>query len=247
MQFSDTTNRTGLIQMLEDRTGTQSVTSSSYPLATKTRDINQALATFLMLGQRYSRLRKIDDTNHSTKPEHTINLVSGTREYTFTVDGASNEILAVDRVEITDANGNTKRLTQLNRALITEEGLSEYRETTGEPEEYDIVGKTITLYPAPNYNATAGLKLFNDRAGSYFVATGNDTKVAGIPRVFHEFLVLRPAYYYCASKGLPQAKFLQIELNEMLEQIKLYYGSLTKDVNGNGVTGRLTVRNQVKR
>lgn len=246
MQFSDTTNRLGLIQQLEDRTGTQSVTTSSFPLKTKTREINQALANFFVLAQMYSGNWKVDDTNHSGTPEHTINLVSGTRAYTFTTDSSSNEILAIDRVEITDSSGNTKRLQQLNRSVITDEGMSEFMETTGEPEFYDIVGKTVTVYPAPNYNATGGLKLFNERAGSYFADT-DTTKVAGIPRVFHEYLVIRPAYFFCATKGLSQAKFLQIELAKMEEAIKEFYQTRAKDSNSNSQFGRMAINNRVYR
>lgn len=246
MQFSDTTNRLGLVQQLEDRTGTQSVTTSSFPLKTKTREINQALANFFVLAQMYSGNWKVDDTNHSGKPEHTINLVSGTREYTFTTDASSNEILAIDRVEINDRNGNAKRLQQLNRAVITDEGMSEFMEATGEPEYYDIVGKTITVYPAPNYNSTNGMRLFNERSGSYFADT-DTTKVAGIPRVFHEYLVLRPAYFFCATKGLSQTKFLQIELQKMEEAIKEFYQSRAKDSNANSQFGRMAVNNRVYR
>lgn len=246
MQFSDTANRLGLVQQLEDRTNTQSVTTASFPLKTKTREINQAMANFFVLAQMYSGNWKVDDTNHSGTPEHTINLAIGTRAYTFTTDSGSNEILAIDRVEVLDQNGNSLRLQQLNRSQIQPEGMSEFEEQTGLPQFYDIVGKTITLYPATNYNSTGGLRLFNERAGSYFVDT-DTTKTAGIPRIFHEYLVLRPAYYFCATKGLPQAKFLQIELSKMEDQIKDFYQSRGKDSNQNSQFGRVGIQNRVFR
>ena len=246
MQFSDTTNRLGLIQQLEDRTNTQSVTTSSFPLKTKTREINQALANFFVLAQMYSGNWKVDDTNNSGKPEHTINLSSGTGEYTFTTDSASKEILAIDRVDCEDANGNTIRLKQLNRALIDDTGVEGFMNVAGTPEFYDIVGKTIRLYPKPNYTRSSALKLFTERAGTYFADT-DTTQTAGIPRAFHEYLVLRPAYYFCATKGLPQAKFLQVELAKMEEAIKEFYQSRAKDSNSNSQFGRMAIKNRVYR
>ena len=228
LQFSDTTNRTGIVEMIELRTGTQSSTSSSYPLKVKTVDVNSALDNFISIAQKVSPSIKFDDTNYATEPKYTINLVSGTQAYTFTTDALSAQITAVDRVEIITASGAKKRLQPLNRDNITDIGLGSYEAVNGEPNEYEIVGKTINLYPAPNYNSTNGLILYTERTGSYFVST-DTTKVAGIPNLFHEYLVIRPSYYYCAKKGLPQAKFLQIEVDKMEETIGEYYRNSVKD------------------
>lgn len=246
MPFNEITTRTGLIQQLEDRTTTQSTTTSSFPLATKTREINQALANFLVLAQMYSGNWKVDDTNNASDPSYSQNLVIGQRAYTFTTDSASNEILTIDRVEAIDAQGNSYRLKQLNRSLITEEGMSEFMKSNGQPEWYDINGKNITLYPASNYAVNNGLKLYTERSGNYFLST-DTTKVAGIPRIFHEYLVIRPAYYFTATKGLPQAKFLQIELMNMEKKIESFYSSRNKDTTASDVSGRLRVNNIVYR
>jgi len=226
MQFSDTINRTGLIEMLEDRTGTQSATGTSYPLKTKTRDINQAVIQYDILAKQYSKNWKHNDVNNTKDPLYKFNLVSGTATYDISTDG-TNMIEAIDRVEVLDSGGIGIRLQQINRDTI-DIGMTEFYKTAGTPQFYDLVGTKLTFYPAPNYNSTNGGRVFNEIEPYYFLST-DTTKVAGIPSVHHEYLILRPAYFYCATKGLPQAKFLQIELQKMEEQIKTYFESRNKD------------------
>jgi hypothetical protein len=61
------------------------------------------------------------------------------------------------------------------------------------------------------------------------VTTTDTTKKAGIPDIFHEYLAIRPSYFYCLQKGLPQAKALGQEVAEMEKQIEDYYGSRQRD------------------
>lgn len=230
IQFSDTTNRNGLVQLIEDRTNTNSATSSSYSLATKTRDINSAFAKFMMIAVQASGRWQVDDTNQTDYPIMTVDVVSGQQDYAFVSDGSTpaNQVLDIHRIEIQDSNGNWKLLTPIDEADITESALTEFMETNGEPAYYDKTSNAIFLYPASNYNSTNGLKFYYSRTPSYFLTT-DTTKTAGIPDMFHEYLALRPAYYYCLSKGLPRAKEYGAEMLAMEEQIKAYYGSRQRD------------------
>lgn len=237
IQFSDTSVN-GLVELLARATGTQSATSSSYPLKQKTVDINSTLDYFFYLAKKYANKQKVDDTGNTTEPIYAQNLVSGTQTYTFTTDSGSNKINAVDRVEILRADGTSKRLTQLNPESVNV-GLPAYKSTAGEPEEYRIVGKTITLYPKPGYNSTNGLVLYTERDGIYFAST--DTAVyAGIPNNFHDYLWIRPASIWAAIKKLPQAKDLLGMKLEMEEAIKDHYSRLNKDSGRMRGSQRLT-------
>lgn len=46
--------------------------------------------------------------------------------------------------------------------------------------------------------------------------------------MFHEYLVLRPAYYFCVAKGLPQAKAYGDSMVMMEREIKQYYANRNK-------------------
>lgn len=224
MQFSDTTNRTGLIELLEDLTTTQSATTSSYPIKTKTRDINNAYANFMSLAIRACGRWQVDDTNQTDYPIVTFSLVSGQDNYAFNLDENSNQILELHKLRIKDANGKWTDVEQIDRR---EFDINQYQDITGTPEYYDITSNGIIFYPTPNYNSTNGGELYVSRTPSYFIST-DTTKKPGIPDMFHEYLVFRAAYYFCLANGLKQSTGLGNEMLRMEENIKHYYAERNK-------------------
>lgn len=227
IQFSDTTNLTGLIETLARYTGTQTSTSSSYTLAQKTLDINNAYVNFINIASKAAGKQQIDDTNNSTLPLLLSNLVSGTANYSFKVDEASptNQVLQLQKLRIKDANGKwTDYLTQIDKISVD---ISQFQDITGTPEYYDLVGDNVVFYPTPNYNSTDGIEFTVTRTPVYFL-TSDTTKKPGIPDMFHEYLVLRPAYYFCVAKGLPQAKAYGDSMVMMEREIKQYYANRNK-------------------
>jgi hypothetical protein len=243
IQFSDSTNKTGLVELLGRATGTQDATTSTYPLKQKTVDINDALDWFLMLARKASPGIKIDDTNFTGEPIYVQNLSSSTNQYTFTVDASSAQISGIERVEIETATGKTKRLQKMDSHVV---GLdSEVGETfaqqavdTGEPTSYRISGKYIVLDKKPNYTTTSGtgLRMYHDRCAYYFTST--DTAVfPGINNLFHAYLWLRPAYMWVLlKKGKAAAAGLKEELEKMEAFINVFFSTVnnkdTTKING---------------
>lgn len=215
--------------MIEDRTGALTATSSSYPLGAKTRDINSAFSKFMAMAVQSSGRWQVDDTNQTDYPITLVDVVSGQQDYAFTTDGSTpaNQILDIHRIEIMDDNGNWKLLIPIDEADVDVAMLA-FESTSGVPEYYDKTSNAVFLYPKPNYNSTNGLKFYYSRTPSYF-ATTDTTKTAGIPDMFHEYLALRPSYFYCVAKGLPQAKALGEEMYAMEADIKKYYGTRQRD------------------
>lgn len=237
LQFSDTTNKDGIVQLIQNTCGLISATTNSYPLKVITKDVNSAIDEFFAIAEKYTNKIKVDDTNHSSESAHTINLVSGTQRYTFNTDSNSNQIIKVDRVDILRADGSSKRLNFKNKEEITE-GIASYKATAGEPEEYYIEGEEIVLFPKPNYNSTNGLKLSTTRTGSYFVST-DTTKVAGIPNRFHDYLWLRPSYFWCLKKDQRRAGNLKVELLKMEADIADHFKRLNADSTRMGAIQRM--------
>ncbi len=206
IQFSDTTYRTGIIEGIEDKTNTQSSTSTSYPLRVKTRDVNSAYAQYEILANRAtdSGMRPADDTNHDDYPIIYLNLVSGQPDYPITVDENGNQIQSIYKVRALLADGVTwKTLTQINQNQVDDSYLNETG--SGVPDRYFVNANGIFLVEKTNYTVPAGLEIWISRTPEYFVYT-DTSKVPGIPDVHHEYLILRPSYFYCLSKGLPRAK-----------------------------------------
>jgi hypothetical protein len=228
MVFSNTTDRTGIIELIEDNTGTQSATTSSYPLKSKTRDVNNAYANYFLIGGQTEGRWQLDDTNHTKYPIITTALTANQQDYTFTVDEQSNQILDIYRVEILDPTGLGVELTPIDQFDIQGMALTEFQKSAATPLFYDKTANGIILYPKPNYTNSAGLKIYFNRTPSYFLST-DTTKTPGIPDTFHEYLALRPSYQYCLRKGLPQTVQLKADMLAMEEGIRSYYSSRSKD------------------
>lgn len=228
MVFSNPTDRTGIIELIEDNTTTQSATTSSYPLKTKTRDVNNAYANYFMIGVETEGRWQLDDTNHTKYPIITTALTANQQDYTFTVDEQSNQILDIYRVEILDSNGHGLELTPIDQFDIQGQALTEFMEDAATPQYYDKTANGIILYPKPNYTNAAGLKIYFNRTPSYFAST-DTTKTPGIPDMFHEYLALRPSYQYCLRKGLPQTASLKQDMVAMEASIRSYYMNRSKD------------------
>lgn len=219
-KFSDTTNRDGLIELIERDTNTQSATTSSYPLKVKTNDVNESLSHFFLLAIKAGGRFQVDDTNQTDLPVITTDLVSSQADYTFLVDSSTptNQILDIRKVRMKDSNGNWKTLTQVDRETFD---INSYT-ATATPEYFDLTGNSIILYPTPSYNSTTGLEFYISRTPSYFVST-DTTKEPGIPKLFHAYLHFRPSSIFAAIKGLANAKWLQDKVDEMEKAITEYY------------------------
>ena len=72
----------------------------------------------------------------------------------------------IDRVEILDINGNYQLLKAFDKSEIKGSSMSEYEETAGLSTHYDLIGRTVMLYPKPsttNVTAALGLKIYFTR------------------------------------------------------------------------------------
>ena len=226
--FSDPTNEKGIVQLIDDTVGTNSV---NYPLTKKARDVNLALDSFFSLALQASGKWQIDDANHTKDPIVYTNLVSGQADYHFTTDEQGVLILDIYRVMVANENGvyhDLKTVDQQDKEDLEATPIVDGQATPGKPDRYDKTGNGIFLAPVPDYSYARGVKIFINREGSYFVST-DTTKSPGIVGLFHEYLVIRPSYFYAIKKNLPNAKALQIEVLTMERRIEEYYGKRSKD------------------
>jgi len=229
--FSNTTTKNGLIQIIERNCGFNDadVSGDATLLAKFTGDINLAIDEILGFMFPLGGTWQLDDSNHTDYPIITTNLVSGQRDYSFTVDGSSNQILDIYKVMVKDAQGVFHEIEPQD---MQSDGASSFYDgvnTTGTPTRYDKTGNGIFLDLIPSYNSTGGLKVFINREASYFT-TSDTTKKLGFAQLFHEYLALRPSYQYAYRKSLPMVKTLDYELQKMKAAIKEYFGTREKDV-----------------
>ena len=234
LQFSDTTNKKGIVEVIARRTGTTNATSSSYPLLDKTVDVNFALANFFVIANKAAGKRQqVDDTNHTDYPIVYADITSGQQDVFLTLDATNNQILNIYKVILNLPDGTKKFLRQVD--INDEDNAFLLDSTTGVPETYELTAEGIFLHQTPNFTLADALEVWVNRGASYFVST-DTTKQAGIPEIFQEYLTLRPSYFYCLEKGKEQASQYGIVLygrdgkSGMEADITAYYAQRNKDV-----------------
>lgn len=234
LQFSDTTNKSGIIEVIARMTGTTNATSSSYPLLDKTVDINLALSNFLNIANKAAgKNQPVDDTNHTDYPVVYADITSGVQDIVITLDANGNQIQNIYKVIMTKPDGTKLVLTQVD--ITDADDYFTIDATTGIPTTYDLSANGIFLHQTPNFTLAGALEVWTSRGGSYFVST-DTTKRPGIPERFGEYLALRPSYFYCLAKGLPQAGAYKIALygedghSGMEGDIKAFYAQRNKAV-----------------
>jgi hypothetical protein len=194
MQFSDTSNKNGMIQEIEFWTGLgDAVVSGNTTLRKQfTSRINRAFERRLPLLVTNRDQLRWDDTNHTDLPIVTGDLASGQGDYQCLVDDNGVAVINITNVMFLDSATSTeyRELTRLTlddpRALSA---MSPNPSEVGVPSHFVEKDNTVFLYPQPNYSKTSGIKLFIERSQSYFVDT-DTTKRPGTPIHFDQLYPL---------------------------------------------------------
>lgn len=224
MIFSDTTNRVGIIQFLEDDTSTQDV--SSYSTAVKTARINAAFDDYQKMVVRVAGTWQADDTNHTKYPNMTFDLTSSQHDYTFTEDEQGNQIQDIYRVEVKNPDGTWKVLKYLNEMDETT-AISTLDSQTGTPESYYLTANGIFLVVAPNYTQSNGIRMFFTRSPDYFLSS-DTTKTPGIPNGHERYLIAKAAYWYWLPKDTTRAQIFWNEVTKIESDIEKEYSQRTR-------------------
>lgn len=234
LQFNDTTNKNGIVQLIDANCGIKSTNTLAYPIEDKTRDIDLALTNAIEIALRSSGTWKFDDSNHTDYPIITTNLVSGQRDYSFTSDENGNLILDIYKVFIKDSSGTYQEIYPIDVEMAGDSNTNTSSFTDGQnlggvPYRYDKQANGIFLDPVPNYNSTAGIKVYISREGSFFTSA-DTTKKAGIAGTLHEYLATYPTYLYHLRNESPNVDRWRNEVDRWEKKISEYYSKRNKDI-----------------
>jgi len=165
-------------------------------LSQVTTRINSAFERIMPLLLSYSDNIRWDDSNHTDAPSGTFNIVANQNDYKFAEDDNNLDILNITHVGRKTVSGDTV-FTGLTRIKADDPRvptiLNPDTSVTGIPSGFLELGGRIYFDILPNYSLTNGAEIIFGREQEYFSATGDDTKEAGIPKPFHELLVLYAA------------------------------------------------------
>lgn len=183
--------------------------------------INNAVERVAQLIDKSDSRWQWDDNNQTDLPVATTALVSGQQDYTL-----ATTHLTIDRVELKDSASNWTLLAPIDQHDIADQPLTSYLGTSGIPLQYDKYGRTIMLYPTPNYSLSAALKIYFTR-GPVTLSSGSD--IPGFNSLFHDLICYWVAYEYALANGWANANgfFNAIQLKE--QSIYDFYGMRSRD------------------
>jgi hypothetical protein len=169
----------GLLENMDDSCGT---TAINFPIKSKVAKLNESLDWYFGIAEASANNWNVDDTNNTSPPIDTQNIVSGTNRYKLTA--FTEEILEILKLEVNGSSGNAKALIpetldDFGNVLgnvsgqIGEGGNGSFDDTyvnapSGTPTHYIKYGDFIYLRPKPDYNSTSGLKIYFNRPASKF-------------------------------------------------------------------------------
>lgn len=229
LQFNDTTNNRGMVQIYEKEIGVDRgfVSGNTARLKDFSTDVNLAWDKYLYLAFKGSGMWQFDDSSHTDYPVIYTNLVADQRDYSFTTDEGGNLILDVFKVAILpSATATLYEEIHPFDVQTDNTGTDVLTESTnsGVPIGYDKTANGIFLEPKPSYNATNGLKVYINREPSYFTHT-DTTKKPGCPGIHHEYFALRAALDHARRNDLDR-------YNRLLEAVVSYEGDEEKGIIG---------------
>lgn len=231
LAYSDTTNKDGILQRIEQELGFPDtfVSGDTTRLKLWTGSINLALDRVFHIIFGADGRWQFDDSNHTKNPFIYTDLTINQRNYNFTADEQSNLILDIHAVYARVSTSSPYNLlTPIDSQTIGNNSITDGLNRTGWPTSYDKTGNGIKLDYLPISTVTNGLQVFINREGSYFL-TSDTTKVPGFAGLYHEYLVLEPAYRYARANGLKNQETLKRDVLELEGQITKYYARRSKD------------------
>jgi hypothetical protein len=222
MYFSDTSsNQNGLVQEIDDICSSN---SSTYPVARKTRRINDSLDRFFFLATRAAGSWQFDDSNRADFPIATTSLVSGQYDYSF-----ANDMAEIVQVQVQDQAGNWTIIDPVDiNERLSRNVWERVPASVGIPIRYDKFANSLLLDPTPNYNKTGGLKVVYKRTLQHFVPTDALTE-PGVPSQFHMYLARHAALPYLVENELKKAGSISTLVAQGEAQIQEHYAKRPSD------------------
>lgn len=161
-----------------------------------------------------------DDTNQTTLPIGTADLVSGQQDYGF-----ESSFLEILRVSAQDASGTFHKLKAIDEQDV-DIALSEYQSANGQPKEYDKIGDSVFLYPIPSYNATDGLKVHFQRSVVKIASFDSTTPGFALNHIVIAYMIAIP---YCAKYKRDRVAGFEREKLRLMDTIIKHYSRRAKD------------------
>jgi hypothetical protein len=197
--------------------------TASYPAAAKLRNLNVAYRDVQRIIWESAGEWEYDDSNAADFPFATTTLVDGQQDYEL-----PSSLQRILRVEVKDSSGNYVLLKQIGLDDIPQ-ATTEFLSGGGTPLYYDVVGRSVLLYPIPAtgyVTMSAGLKVYFDRD---ITALASDADTPGFAVPFHRILSYMAALDY--SRDDAEIQRFILRKSELEKGIRAFYAKRNVDKN----------------
>lgn len=169
-----------------------------------------------------------DDGNQVNLPSATTSLVASQQKYTIPSDAVT-----IRQVSVRDLSGFWRDVDPITLEQIhAESNENDFNSTPGTPRYYRVVGNVINIYPAPNYDQVASLRVQFDRGTVEFL-TGDTVKTPGFVSEFHGAVVVGASYFIACDRTLDNKNNLLARWQEYEKAIKSFYKARFVENNPN--------------
>lgn len=238
MQYSDTTNKSGLLQRCEILCGFADggISGSATLKAQFTGLLNSAYQKVVTMVLDSKDEWDWDDINWTDYAVLTTPLTTN-RDYSIS---ASEAVLKIKRVDVSYDGTNFYKAEpfDINESGLgfgtasdtTQEATVDGRFSKNAP-KYDTRANTVWLYPKPSAaDVSAGGKIRIEwiREPDEFT-TSDTTQEPGIDEAFHPMLALDASYVYTFAQDLKRANAIKNEMIEYEARLKKHYSSKQED------------------
>lgn len=202
-QFSDTTNKNGIIQNIESLCNMSDggITGNTTLLAKITGFVNQANQNVAIALMQVDKRWQYDDFNNTDLPRAAATLVASQRDYTLPAASSSGNaatLLGIVKIVVLDKN-STPQERELKLTNLPEAELNNRYSTAGLPLVYKLVGNSVKIWPAAdagvNVTLASGLIIYFKRTPVAFTVSSTTTQ-PGFMAPYHDVLEYEAAGKY---------------------------------------------------
>jgi hypothetical protein len=196
-------------------------TSASYPTTAKNRNINIAYSDVARLIWESDGGWQYDDSNSTTLPVAYTSLVHNQKDYTLP---STTQI--IQQIEIQSTEGEWFKLKPFDPAEVSV-AAQEFQESPGLPTHYDLVGRSIMLYPTPSSahcTLASGIAVYMNRTVSDLVVASS---TPGFASPFHRILSYSAALDFTQDDSA--RKFLAAQKARMENGLIRFYSKRSEE------------------
>jgi len=225
MVYNDATDKLGICQEIDALCDSD---TTSYPVADKTRRVNDSLEQVVGWIINADGTWQFDDSNQTDQPRGKGTLVEGQEAYTF-----ASDYLQIEAMDVLDLNSHYIRLKPLDQSELGGLSPDEYfglesggTPKLGFPKYYDLfTDDSFRLYPTPSATyctLTNGLRVWFKRTAHLFTAA-DTTAVPGFASPYHIILCYMAALPYVLTYKKDRVPLFEAKIQQLKKEIIEHY------------------------